>query len=111
MTRVLKGENELREAGFTDIEHRGGGLWFTATPPGDRDQVCLLRQGRTCWHVFYRFRATASGTSPVQALRGGLGDALDTSLSLMRYTWLVRNAPESLTNLFDGLYAASQQVR
>jgi hypothetical protein len=123
------GGRELEKAGFIEIREiklagKGLGLWYEAlTPPAKtpdakdwsprkgwrREEVLMLRQQKTIWHVFYRFEGTGSGSDSVSALTGGLGDAISTDREMKRYCDLVLSAPERLSREYDGLYAAQGQ--
>lgn len=91
------------------------GKWLTAfkmasvrgETPGEL--ILFLRQAPRIWHAFYRERATGSGTTPLAALTGGLGDALSTDAEMRAYLKLVLAAPDKFIAQFDGLYAAVDQ--
>lgn len=122
------GARELAAHGFTDIHaisvaDKGPGLWYEATEPSPSwksphdwtpradppEQVLLLRQAPDIWHVFYRYNATTSGSDPGHALKGGLGDAIDSNAQMKRYCDLVLAAPSRLSEEYDGLNAAKSQ--
>lgn len=122
------GARQLAAAGFTDIHEislvgKGPGLWYEATEPppkwstphdwsprGEtRDRALLLRQGQHIWHAFFRYSATGSGSDPFWALKGGLGDVIDTDAQLERYCELVLAAPRRLSEDYSGLYEAQGQ--
>lgn len=122
------GARELAAHGFTNIHAislagKGPGLWYEATepPPGWKsphdwtpradppEQILLLRQAPNIWHVFYRYSATTSGSDPGSALKGGLGDAIDSDAQMRKYCDLVLAAPRRLSEEYDGLNAAQSQ--
>lgn len=123
------GARKLASQGFTDIhevvlQHAGPGLWYEANEPAAKyvpgprewsprkkstDRVLFLRQGMSTWHAFYAFAGTGSGSSPLQALTGGLGDAIDTDAQMKRYCDYILSAPRRLAQEYEGLSAAQGQ--
>jgi hypothetical protein len=108
-----RGARQLEKAGFRGVreislKYKGPGLWYEAYEPYGT-HVCILRQGPAQWHVFYHYNATSSGSDPTSALRGGLGDAIDTDAQLKRYCELVMRAPDRLARKYEGLYSAMGQ--
>jgi hypothetical protein len=74
------------------------------------EKVAFLRQAPRIWHAFYEERATGSATTPYSALNGSLGDVIGSDREMNTYKRLVRKAPRSLSNRFEGVRAAMQQV-
>ena len=112
MTETIGGR-ELERAGFTvikevELKWEAPGKWFEAiTPQGE--EVAMLRQSAHRWHAFFKVPATASGGDPISALKGGLGDVIDTDAQLRSYCRMVLRAPLRLARYYDGLNSAGQQ--
>jgi hypothetical protein len=83
--------------------------WVEGETPGE--SICFMKQAPRIWHAFYRERATGSGTTPLAALDGGLGNVISTDAELRSYCKQVLSAPHSLVSRFDGLYEAQKQCR
>lgn len=95
--------------GFTVLATHGN--WFEVIDPSG-DPGALLRQSVNRWHWFSKYdRATGSGRDPVRALRGGLGDAIDTDSQMRSYCRMVETAPRSINQDYAGVFAALCQCR
>ena len=99
---------KLETAGWVVAKTYKGMRWFRATSPRGELGV-VLRQSEGCWHFFDDAGWTASGTSPHNCHKGGLGDAVGSDSQLKTYCRLVLGAPRFLTEQCKGLQAAQGQ--
>lgn len=102
---------EAHEAGFTvKSVAPNDKRWIRVVSP-DGDEGVLFRVGRHKWHWFsWAHEWTGSGHHPSVAMRGGLGDVIDTDSQLRTYKRQMIDAPKCYLTDCAGLYAASSQA-
>ena len=113
MTHKKDFERWMSGWAVTDVDGRWLVAYKMASVRGETpgEAICFLKQGPRLWHAFYREPATGSGTTPLAALDGGLGDVISTDSELRSYCQQVLGAPRSLVSRFGGLYEAQRQCQ
>jgi hypothetical protein len=107
------GGRELEAAGYKVVKEvklkwSAHCRWYEVVAPNG-EECLILRQSSNRWHAFGRSGWTASGSSPERAVKGGLGDAIDTDAQLKSYCNMVLRAPDRLAKEYYGLYEAQGQ--
>jgi hypothetical protein len=91
--------------------------WFVVEKPRivngveETEKAVILRQSANKWHYFFcAFEGTASGSSPENCDKGGLGDVISTESEMRTYQRMILDCPQSLFKDCQGIYRESSNV-